>query len=563
MAKISVKGLIKEAPTYVKSHWNKPGEGEFLSLKEMAAYCISQCGVYVFSTVVGMMSFSAAYFCGAIMEIAAMDFYTISIIGTVLGYALMFMNPLGVLIYENHGQLTKKTRLFAHICYTAQILIGIACYFIPSQQFEFLMKGLPQIVGNSLLIGGIFNYIVWFIRKKFCAKHGRLKPLIMICGFPAALLMSAIPFLPVQGMSYTAKLVILHFAFTMMNNFMYNFTNVQGMVTFMTPNSQERQRMFSIIPIITGIVPSIIGMFFPLLIGVTGGYLSLTTYKVFVPIFSMVGVCIAMVIAVCKERVIEPPMEKREKVKFWRGAKYVLRNKYFWILKVSNVLGQWSGMVGNLLAWWFIYSLRMEWFSGFAANIVVVGMTLGNLLTPLLTRKYQKRGILIGSRAVTLLTILGLAWGIRAENIIIFMGFMFLKNTIAPVESGINAGLTPDILTYHQWKFGERADAMMGVFDWFLNPVIMLIGFVVPYIQKLMGFTSDWDVFYDSAVINNVFNLYIWVSFVGVLLSTIPYFFYDLTKEKHDQCVKELQERVALMEAEPSGDAAIAGEVQV
>ncbi len=312
----------------------------------------------------------------------------------------------------------------------------------------------------------------------------------------------------------------------------------------------------------TGLFPSIISMFFPILIASTGGYLSLTTYKVFVPIFCFVGVVITLAIAKCKERIIEPPMEKRKTVTFWRGAKQVLQNKYFWITNISNIIGQWQGLVGNLLAWWFIYSLRMEWFSGIAANIVVVGMTAGNLLCPVLTKRFQKRDILISFRAVTLLTVLGVALAVKTGNIVIFMVSMFLKNTVAPIVDGVNGGLGADILNYHQWRFGERADSMSGVFSWFLNPINMAIGFIIPWLLKLVGFTSDWDVLFDSQILNNVFNIYTWASVVGLVLITVPFFFYDLTKEKHEQCVKELQERVrAMEEADAIPAAALAEEV--
>lgn len=548
---------VKGIPPYVKAHWKQPGEGEYLSLEEVVAYTASQSGSYIFMTAAGLMTFASNYFCGAIMGIAAMDFYVINLVATIIGYVLIFLNPIGVLIYENHGQLTPKMRVFAHAAFLGQLALGVACYFIPSARFEFIMKGLPQIVGNILVINGLTGYINWFIRKKFCAKYGRLKPFIMLCGIPAAVLMSIIPFLPVPALSYTHKLVILHFAFTFMNYFYQAFIGINGMVTFMTPNSQERQRLYSIVPIVTGLFPSIISMFFPLLIASTGGYLSLTTYKVFVPIFCAIGVAVTLAIAKCKERVIEPPMEKRAKVKFWAGAKHVLQNKYFWIVNISNIIGQWQGLVGNLLAWWFIYSLRMEWFSGIAANIVVIGMTAGNLLTPVLTKRLQKRDILLVSRAATLLTVLGIAVAVKFENIIIFMAAMFLKNTIAPVVDGVNTGLGADIQNYHQWKYGERADSMSGVYGWFLGPINMAIGFVIPWLLKLVGFTSDWDVLFDSQILNNVFNIYTWASVIGLVLITVPFFFYDLTKEKLEQCIKELQERVRAIENdEPLPEAA-------
>lgn len=535
---------IKQAPGYVKEHWNSPNEGEYLSLSEMAAYTFGQAGVYIFMTFAGIMTFGATYFTGSIMGISNLDFTIIGIMGTVINYILIIFNPVGVLIYENHGRLSPKMKIFAHAAYMSEIVVGICCYFIPSQDFEFIIKGFPQLIGNILLVSGVTNYLTWAIRRAFSAKHGRLKPFLVICGIPSALIMSIIPYLPLLDMSYTKRLIVLHFAFTLMNYFYGNLTNLTGLVAFITPNSQERQRLYSIVPIITGLFPSLIGMFLPMLISVTGGYLNLKTYRVFVPIFCFTGILVSLAIVKCKERVIEPPIEKRKKVTFFQGAKNVLKNKYFWIINVSNTLGLYQWHIGNLLAWWFIYSLRMEWFSGVAANIVVVGMTVGNLLCPILTRKFEKRDILLLSRALTILMCFGIVLAVKTGIIYIFLISLTLKNTIQPVVDGVSSGLGADVQVYHQWKYGERADSMSGVFSWFLNPVNMAISYIVPYLLKLVGFTSDWDVLYDSAILTRVFSIYTWASIISLVLVTVPFIFYDLTKEKYETCVSELKQRV-------------------
>lgn len=557
MTKAEIIGKVKELPGYVKNHWNTPNEGEYLTLKESTAYMLTQAGSYVFLTASGIISFSAGYFCGSVMGIAAIDFSIINIISTIVGYVLMFMNPIGVLIYENHGRLTKKMKIFAHLSYAGKLIIGIGCYFLPQNMFESVINGMPQLVGNMLVTGAIWDYFNWFVRRKFCEKHGRFKPFILLCGIPCAFLISAIPYLPVQNMTYTNKLIVLHFAFTLMSYFYNNYTGVNTLVTFMTPNSQERQKLHSIVPIISGFFSSVVGALLPIIADLTGGYLSLQTYKVFIPIFTISGAVMSLLAVFCKERIIEPPMEKRERVTFFKGAKNVLKNKYFWITNISNVIGQWHGLVGNLLSWWFVYSLRMEWFQGLAANIVVMGMTFGNILCPILTKRFQKRNILISFRGITLLTVLGIALAVKMENIYIFMIAMFLKNTLAPVVDGVNVGLNADILTYHQWKYGERADAMAGVFGWFLNPVNVAIGYIMPWMLSMIGFTSDWDVLFDSQILNNVFSLYTWGSVIGLILLTVPFIFYDLTKEKHDMCVKELQERVKAIEETESEVAAV------
>lgn len=545
-----LKTKVQGAPAYVKRYWKTPNEGEYLSLSEMVAYTATQAGTYVCATFSAIMAFSATYFTGSIMGISNLDFTIISIMGTVIGYLLIFFNPIGVLLYENHGRLTPKMKIFAHCAYSAEIIIGICCYFIPSEGFEFIIKGFPQLVGNNLLVAGVTNYLTWAIRRAFSAKYGRLKPFIVLCGFPTAIIMSIIPYLPLLDMSYTKRLIILNLAFSFMNFFYQQWMNVAGMVAFMTPNSQERQRLYSIVPIVTGFFPSVINMFLPMLISTTGGYLNLKTYKVFVPIFAFAGAFMSLASIKCKERVIEKPIEEREKVTFFKGAKNVLKNKYFWIINISNVFGQYQWLIGNLLAWWFIYSLRMEWFSGVAANIVVLGMTLGNLLCPVLTRKFEKRNILLVSRALIILMSLGIVFAVKLGNIYVFLIALSLRNAIMPVVDGVNSGFGADVQIYHQWKYGERADSMSGVFSWFLNPVTMMISYIVPYLLKLSGFTSDWDVLYDSGILTKVFSIYGWATIASLALATVPYFFYDLTKEKYEICVTELKARLEKSEAE-------------
>ena len=91
---------------------------------------------------------------------------------------------------------------------------------------------------------------------------------------------------------------------------------------------------------------------------------------------------------------------------------------------------------------------------------------------------------------------------------------------------------------------------MAGVFGWFLNPINVVLGFIIPALLAKMGFTSDWDVLFDQTILNNVFNLYTWATIISTVLMVIPFFFYDLTREKHDMCVAELQARLRAIENE-------------
>ena len=557
---------VKTVPGYVKSHWSTPGEGEYLTLKEITAYTVSQAGTYVYMTASNIVTFSSSLFCGAIMEIPAMDFYFINLVSTIIGYVLMFTNPVGMLIYENHGRLTKGMKIFAHATYMGQLILGAMCYFVPATTFENIMIGLPQIAGNILVCNGLTGYFTWLIRRLFCAKHGRVKPFILTCALPSAAILCIIPYLPVQNVPYVTKLVVLHFAFTMMNFFYNSFIGVNGLVAYMTPNSQERQKLYSIVPIITGFAPSVINIFFPILIASTGGYTNIKTYRTFVPAFAIVGAIFSLAAFFCKERTIEENIETRKKVSFFSGAKNALKNKYLWIINTSNVVGQWQWMIGNILQWWFIYSLREQRLYGIAASLVVIGMTPGNLLCVWLTKKFQKRDLLIIARAASIVSIFGMLIAIRYENIIIFLVSLFIRNFLQTIDSGVSTGLGADVQIYHQWRFGERCDSISGVFSWFTNPLNLALGYLSPWILEVIGFTSDWDVLYDTEICANVFSVHVWFNIASLFLATVPFIFYNFTKEKHDMCVKELQERLENAHSEnadvaPVGDSADSQEV--
>ena len=81
---------------------------------------------------------------------------------------------------------------------------------------------------------------------------------------------------------------------------------------------------------------------------------------------------------------------------------------------------------------------------------------------------------------------------------------------------------------------------------------------MAPALLKMGGFTSDWDVLFDTVVFGKAMHIYVYLGIVGLILSTLPFIFYDLTRATHDKCVQEIAEREAAAAGEPlpAGDAA-------
>lgn len=542
--KINVKEKIGEGITYVKERWNTPAKGEYTNLQEFLSYCFGTMGICSFTYICNdVISFASGYFCGSIMEIKLMDFTIISFIALIVKYLTLYIESISMTIFENLGHLNKKKAKVAATSFIICAVIGICCYFIPSAPFEFIIKGFPQIVGNMFTVMGVGGLVNWFLRNKLCKKYGRYKPFMMIYGVPIAILTTAMVFVPTT-LNYTTKIALLHLLVTLRNRFsVLYYDTASPIVALLSPNMVERQKYYSIGNIFTGFLRSIYRIIFPILIVTTGGYLSITSYKVFIPIFSAIGVLLGLSFAKVKERVAANTVEA-PKVEFKKSAKLLLSNKYFWIINIATMFNLWNTLSDGVINYIFIYQMRIEWIIGFL-GVFGVTSVIGNLITPVLIKKFEKRTCIIFMRSVWAAVTACYLIALKLQSVPLLVLFIFIRSAFSAASNGIANNLTADVLDYHQWKTGERADNIQSIFNWFTTPIVTLLGLVSPWLFGRVGFTSDWDVLFDESIFLHVMNMHVILTVSGLILSTLPFIFYNYTKKMHDDCVAEIAAREA------------------
>lgn len=535
---------IKQGIDFLKLRWSTPAPGEKTNLKEFMSYCVGTLGICGFTFVCSeMVAFTAGYFCGSIMEIKLMDFTIITFIALVVKYATLYIESINMTIFENLGHLTSSKAKKAAAAYIICTVIGIAFYFVPSAPFDSIIKGLPGIIGNTLTVMGAGGLVNWYLRGKLCKKYGRYKPFMMIYGIPVTLITIAITFVPTT-LDYTVKLVLLHFLFTLRGRFTSIYCdNPTAIVALITPNMVERQKYYSIGGIFTGNLRSIFRIIFPILIVSTGGYLAVESYRVFIPILSVISLLIGLTFVKVKERVAVNQIET-PKIDFKKSAKSLFENKYFWIINLANTFALWNALADGVINYIFIYQLRMEWIVG-VISIINVTSAVGNILTPWLIKRFEKRTCILIMRSVWIVMIALYPVALKLQSVIMLMVIIFIRSAISAACNGITANMGADVLDYHQWKTGERADNMQSIFAWFTTPVATVLGLVSPWLLGKFGYTSDWDVLFDTAIFSNVMYVYVFLTIGGLVISTIPYLFYNFTKEQHDKCVEEIRLREA------------------
>lgn len=547
---MKIKEKALQGIEYVKSRWSSPAKGEYTNLQEFLSYCFGTMGICGFTFLINdVVSFASGYFCGSIMEIKLMDFTIVTIIAMVVKYATLYIESISMTVFESLGHLAKDKVKKALISYILCAVIGIGCYFIPSAPFESIIKGLPQIVGNMLTVMGVGGLVNWFLRSKLCKKYGRYKPFMMLYGIPVALFTVAMAFVPTT-LNYTTKIALLHLLVTIRGRFSVLYCdNPTAIVALITPNMVERQKYYSVGGIFLGFFRSIFRIVFPIMIVSTGGYLSVTSYRVFVPVLALASILMGFAFFKVKERVAVST-DDTPKIDFKKSAKSLLSNKYFWIINLSNMFALWNILADGVINFIFIYKMRIEWIVGFL-SIVGVASVVGNLLTPVLIKKFEKRTCILFMRSVWVAVTACYLVALRLESIPLLLLLIFIRSPITAACNGITNNMTADVLDYHQWKTGERADNMQGIFGWFTTPIGTALGLVAPFFFAKFGYTSDWDVLFDTQIFNNIMNIYVILTVVGLVLSTIPYIFYNYTKSQHDKCVAEIEQREKAHEGVP------------
>lgn len=538
VANINIKSKIEELKTW----WKTPLQGEYTNLKEFLSYCFGTMGICGFTFICSeMVAFAGGYFCGSIMEIKLMDFTIITFIALIVKYATLYIESINMTIFENLGHLSKKKGKIAAVSYIICAVIGALFYLIPSAPFEFIIKGLPGIVGNILLVTGIGGLVNWFLRAKLCKKYGRYKPFMMIYGIPVIILTVIITFVPTT-LEYSIKIVLLHLLFTIRGRFTAIYCdNPTAIVALITPNMVERQKYYSIGGIFLGFFRSIFRIIFPIIIVSTGGYLAVQSYRVFIPILAVISMLMGLVFVNVKERVSENQIDT-PKVEFKKSAKNLLSNKYFWIINIANTFALWNGLADGVITYIFVYKMRMEWISGII-SIIGVTSAVGNLLTPYLINKFEKRTCILTMRSIWIVVTACYFIALKVESVPMLLLLIFIRSAVSAACNGISNNMTADVLDYHQWKTNERADNMQTIFTWFTTPIATILGLVSPWILGKFGYTSDWDVLFDTTIFNNIMNVYVSLTLVGLVISTIPFIFYNFTKAQHDKCVEEIKQR--------------------
>lgn len=510
-SKENLKEKIVNGISKFKSHWNKPPEGYQVAYKEFAAFAAG---------------------CGS-------------------------PNMLGV--------LTQYTTIATSV----HLMIS---YFKMSTGMAWILTILASVI--AIIRSPILSMMI----DNSNGKSGKFKPFLLWSAIGTAVTFSFVPYIPSSWMDihlfsiplpaipimgvYEASTIdfnlgiLLAFILIQIGQFFITLLNqsIAGIEQTISTVAQERANIGSIKGLVSGLPSSVVNIILPILAGTLfakqGGWNAVNMYRVAFPICGVIGVLLILFLVKGVEERTVVKQEYVAKVKFSEGMRLLSKSKYFWIITIFNAFNAIRNLA-NITTWITQYSFASDTAKTviglYCSTILMNAIAVALLVGPFLIKKMGKRNLMILS-CVGYVIMIALQVVFHKNPVLIlvvsffeqfFGGFYFL--------TGI---MTSDIMDEIQMKTGKRLEGfwqnymaivttVIGVFTGMLTPLFLSFGGV--------GFSDDISLALQSPELrNNIFFYQSLLALIGAVIVAIPFFFYDLTEDKHANIVRVLRIRAAV-----------------
>ena len=440
-------------------------------------------------------------------------------------------------------------------------------------QFTMVLVGYMGLNAGNTLLGStigirplhlqymltfqtILNVLFFFIRAHIVdntrTKWGRFRPYIAFAGIPLAIMSVIFVFLPFNTMSYNDKLICV-FAFAITISMIQPlFTDTYSeLQTVITPNSEERAKVLSINSLIYSFAPTLTGLFVPILSNLTGGYTNINTYRYVLAPVTLLGLGLNFFTAFgCRERVVTSSSYV-QKVGIIEGAFMILKNKHWWIRTIAGLIGFLEGATGVFFGWIYIYSVQDMTTYGILNTVMGTASGIAMAITPFLLKKLGNKKLLIYHNLLNIVFLVILMFTFKVPTIMFII--MYMNALVNALSLVYNQVMHSEVKDYQQYICGYRMDFVFGLAGMITMPITLLTGYVIPYVYECFGLTTNYDILYDPNVRNSLFLVLCVLAIVGAILNLIPFCFYSMSKEKHQNIIRVLRYR-ALFDDFETGD---------
>ncbi len=497
MAKFNVVGTIKQAPAYVKEHWNKPLKPTWsLGLKEMVTYCIGAMGSAGVVVVPNFLALTYGIYMSVVLNVTNDEVFIFAMIVSVIA---ILRTPLVSWIIDNVNSRYGKFRVWLITMPIPALVCMVALAWIPTSIDNHIMA--------IVAYGIIYNIMMVFI-SLYTFGFNTLVQVISPSSEERTFLLSA------------------------------------GAIVYSLGPS-----------IFNAIIPLLANLLFASVIdGVkqADGVNMLGTFQYILPIVSAVFFAVGLIMAFnTKERMVIPKSFK-QRIKLMEGIKKAFKNRLFLIANTANVFNLMKLTLSAMCAWVCVYLIKEAWAQTIFITLLGTACVPGMALAPFAIKWLGKKKLVIYSNIlvvfVTSMAGLMVFFRIAEPEVLAFLliAMMFVNTMSNSVQLVALPAMTAMVYDNQQYKTGDRLEGFMSQF----GEVITLIGglglaYITPAVYKAYGYTDSNTVLYNIDVLYPIIYTMCLVGAIAGICTTIPYLFWNVNEKDHDKMMEVLKVRAA------------------
>ena len=554
--------------TEVKTHWNTPdtAHGKYVSGKEYLYVFLGVAANYAAQAPFKYIGFAAS--CYLIMyhyELPYLSFSVIALIGLPLSY---LWNLLDWFVTDNLGILPKRSERRMNFLYLSVAAVGVlllvfdaSALFPEGSRLITAMNGLSginaraffKVFGVQLAVNGWGGVRSIFLRKKLIPKHGRYKFSLYGNVIQKSVMIVLLGWLPAyQIPDVYERLWIAYLLFSLFS--MFDFGNkLETCSETISPNSEERIFMRAYPIKICHLLNSLIGVLVPML----GSFDDINFYRFVLPGVFLPCAALTMVFAgKIKERIPQPPLQKKQSIPFWYGIFQVMRNKYRWLNMFSNLLDTLGNGMLDITVVIMLYTMRLSGaeYSALMA-LLMFRTTVPTFFAPWFMKRFSFKQLRIFREvieslhcAICILALLFLGGNIRICGIVMYISY-WMRDFFGEIPKVVERDMNIRLYDYQMYLSGERLEGFTNIFGWFVSPIGTIVGLIIPLLILRSGFNANWNILFFDPSRFGIIAVPLAFDLVGHLLMLIPYFFWDYNGQRHEYVISVLKQRADLAEA--------------
>ena len=399
-------------------------------------------------------------------------------------------------------------------------------------------------------------FIVMYIDGRKMGKGGKFRPLALLVAIPMGILL-VLSFWAPAGLTGTLLMIYIT-TVAVLWGVMCTFGNSVNMVAIvMTPNMKERDNVISFRSI-----SSAVGNSAPLVVVLVIGLLieeKAMQYIIGAALCGVVGiVAVLLGMTQVRERTVYTAEKKNPLV----GFADVLKNKYAWIIFVSEFLKSFRNIatyMGVFLAAALLGDSSKFLLFGLPTGI---GTAVGMLVINALLKKFNAKQLYIASGIYSIIAncaafAVGYIYFNNPSTVlqILFIVFLFLIGLQFGASNLLPSMFQADVLESLELQTGKRLDAslpfVIGIFTMISGTIASALapqilygdGSIIGYIQATDAVPNP-----EQSLQTKILMLFFYTIFHGIMmfLAGVPFFVYKLTgktkEELHNAVIKQREE---------------------